>query len=108
MSSSPDEISREEILRGNALISSFESLSLSEGTRYMSQASQLIELGSLEIFRGDCKFHYEISESYLLFHVNRLSNNTSVSGKFPLPHSTEEIIPKILTLFAHSEAVSAD
>lgn len=107
MNSSSDEITHEEIVRGNALISSFESLSISEGARYLNQASQLIELGSLEIFRDNCKFRYEISESYLHFHVNRLSNNTSVSGKFPLPPVTEEIIPKILTLFAHSEAVSS-
>jgi hypothetical protein len=99
-------ISPEEIQRSNDLISSFGELLENARDRYLQQASELLEKGSLEIFRGNCEYRYQLNNDNLTFHVNRLVNNTSYSGQLPLPQSSHEVIEKIVTVFAQSEAAS--
>ena len=106
MQSDSYNLSPEEINRGDQLIFSFGELLANERNRYLQQASELLEIGSLEIFRSDCKFRYEIKNDKLTFQVNRLANNTSYAGELPLPQSSPEIIEKIVTVFAQSEATS--
>lgn len=106
MDSEPYEITQDEVERGNQLITSFAELRESERDRYLLQASQLIRGGTLEIFRNDCNLRYEFSENNLSFHINRVSNRTSITGNLPMPDLTEEIIEKMVTAFAHSEALA--
>jgi len=102
----PYEVSPDEIDRGNRLVSTFANLRESERDRYLLQASKLIQRGTLEIFRNDCKLHYELSNNILSFHVNRQSDNTSISGNLPMPNSEEEVVSKMVTAFAHSESLA--
>lgn len=106
MQSNPSNISPEEVTRENELIASFGELLEAERDRYLQQASELLEVGSLEIFKGNCKFRYLISNDNLTFHVNRITNNTSYSGRCPMPNSSQEAIEKLVTVFAQSEAAS--
>lgn len=106
MQSEPYDLSPEEINRGNKLITSFGELLENERNRYLQQASQLLEIGSLEIFRSNCKFRYDLKNDNITFQVNRLANNTSYAGELPLPQSSLEAIEKIITVFAQSEAAS--
>ncbi len=107
MQPEPYDLSPEEVNRGNKLISSFGELLENERSRYLQQASELLEIGSLEIFRSDCKFRYELRDDNITFQVNRLANNTSYAGELPLPQSSQEAIEKIITVFAQSEAASS-
>lgn len=106
MQSDSYDLSPEEINRGDKLMLTFGELLENERNRYMQQASVLLEIGSLEIFRSDCKFRYEIEGGKVTFKVNRLANNTSYAGELPLPQSSQEAIEKIVTVFAQSEAAS--
>lgn len=106
MRSEQGEFSPDEADRGDNLISTFAELCETERDRYLLQASRLIENGSLEIFRNNCKFRYHISENDLTFHVNRMANNTSFSGRMPMSYAKEELIEKLVTVFAQSEASS--
>jgi hypothetical protein len=106
MQSDQSNISPEEIERGNDLIASFGELLENARERYLQQASELLENGSLEIFHGNCEYRYQLNNDNLTFHVNRLVNNTSYSGQLPLPRSSMEVIEKIVTVFAQSEAAS--
>ncbi len=106
MQTDQGNISPEEIKRGDDLISSFGELLENSKDRYLHQALELLEKGSLEIFRGNCEFRYELKNDNLIFHVNRLINKTSYSGQLPLPQTSQEVIEKIVTVFAQSEAAS--
>jgi hypothetical protein len=106
MQSEQYDLSPEEINRGNKLIASFGELLENERNRYLQQASQLLEIGSLEIFRSNCKFSYDLGNDNITFQVNRLANNTSYAGELPLPQSSQEVIERIITVFAQSEAAS--
>ena len=106
MQSDSYDLSSEEINRGDKLMLSFGELLENERSRYLQQASELLEIGSLEIFRSDCKFRYELEGGMLRFNVNRLASNSSYSGQLPLPQSTQEVLEKIVTVFAQSEATS--
>lgn len=106
MQSDSYNLSPEEINRGDKLMFSFGELLENERNRYLQQAADLLEIGSLEVFRSDCKFRYELKNEKLTFQVNRLANNTSYAGELPLPLSSQEVIEKIVTVFAQSEAAS--
>lgn len=106
MKSEPYDLSPEEINRGDDLISLFGELLENERNRYLQQASELLEIGSLEVFRSNCNFRYELKNDKLTYQVSRLANNTSYAGELPLLQSSQEAIEKIITVFAQSEAAS--
>ena len=106
MSRNELEISEAELVRGNNLVTRFAELSAMERDRYLLQATELLELGVLEISRGDCKFKYQIHDGVISFHVLRIYNNTSASAEMPIPVDSEAKIKKLISAFAQSEAVA--
>ncbi len=83
MKSEPYDLSPEEVNRGNKLISSFGELLENERSRYLQQASELLEIGSLEIFRSDCKFRYELRDDNITFQVTVLPTTLLTRVNYP-------------------------
>jgi hypothetical protein len=99
------ELTPEQQLREQAVLTKFQELTDSDRSRYETQAKKLIDDEKLETEILGFKLSYRVkSNSYLcqIYKDNQSENIYEI--EFPIPDSDQDKLESLIELFAQSEA----